>query len=152
MLSPYESNELLSPKRSLILISHGGLGSPLPGRCCSAGIYQQNSISHVYISWAGIYQQNSIAHVYIFQQNSIALGVAACRPHGNSFVLVFHSFIPAISIAPLQVHYYSEALPTTARILYRSFTPKRLYPVSSADLLITRRVKFFTSGQRHPFE
>src|SRR6218665_1050872 len=36
-----------------------------------------------------------------------------------------HSFIPAISIAPFQVLYYSEALPTTARILYRSFTPKR---------------------------
>src|SRR6218665_2904438 len=40
----------------------------------------------------------------------------------SSFI---HSFIPAISIAPLQVLYYSEALPTTARILYRSFTPKR---------------------------
>jgi len=26
-----------------------------------------------------------------------------------------HSFIPAISIAPLQVHYYLEALPTPAR-------------------------------------
>ena len=38
---------------------------------------------------------------------------------------LFHSFIPAISIAPLQVLYYSEALPTTARILYRSFTPRR---------------------------
>ena len=36
-----------------------------------------------------------------------------------------HSFIHAISIAPLQVLYYSEALPTTARILYRCFTPKR---------------------------
>ena len=36
-----------------------------------------------------------------------------------------HSFILAISIAPLQVLYFSEALPTTARILYRSFTPKR---------------------------
>src|SRR6218665_2185492 len=37
-----------------------------------------------------------------------------------------HSFIhSAISIAPLQVLYYSEALPTTARILHRSFTPKR---------------------------
>ena len=35
-----------------------------------------------------------------------------------------HSFILAISIAPLQVLYYSEALPTTARILYRSFTQK----------------------------
>jgi len=31
-----------------------------------------------------------------------------------------HSFIPAIYIAPLQVLYYSAALPTTARILYRS--------------------------------
>jgi len=36
-----------------------------------------------------------------------------------------HSFILVISIAPLHVHYYSEALPTAARILYRSFTPKR---------------------------
>jgi len=36
-----------------------------------------------------------------------------------------HSFIPDISIAPFQVHYYSEVLPTTARILYQSFTPKR---------------------------
>src|SRR6218665_2844749 len=33
-----------------------------------------------------------------------------------------HSSIPAISIAPLQVLYHSEALPTTARILYGSFT------------------------------
>src|SRR6218665_555190 len=38
---------------------------------------------------------------------------------------IIHSFIPAISIAPLQVLYHSEALPTTARILYQSFTPKR---------------------------
>src|SRR6218665_855262 len=38
----------------------------------------------------------------------------------------YHSFIhSAISIAPLQVLYNSEALPTTARILCRSFTPKR---------------------------
>ena len=46
----------------------------------------------------------------------------------NSFI---YSFIPAISIAPLQVLYHSEALPTTARILYRSFTPKR--PQATAD-------------------
>src|SRR6218665_1531108 len=49
-------------------------------------------------------------------------------PPGKIFLsacLVPHSFIPAISIAPLQVLYYSEALPTTARILYRSFTLKR---------------------------
>ena len=30
------------------------------------------------------------------------------------------SFIPDISIEPLQVHYYSEALPTTALILCQS--------------------------------
>jgi len=39
--------------------------------------------------------------------------------------LFIHSFIPAISMAPLQVLYHSDALPTTGRILYRSFTPKR---------------------------
>src|SRR6218665_1467591 len=39
--------------------------------------------------------------------------------------IINNSFIPAISIAPLQVLYYLEALPTTARILHRSFTPKR---------------------------
>src|SRR6218665_89225 len=36
--------------------------------------------------------------------------------------LFIHS---TISVSPLKVHYYSEALPTSARILYRSFTPKR---------------------------
>jgi len=30
------------------------------------------------------------------------------------------SLIPDISIAPLQVHYYSEALPTAALLLCRS--------------------------------
>jgi len=37
---------------------------------------------------------------------------------------ILHSFILAIFIAPLQVLYYSEELPTTSRILYRSFMPK----------------------------
>ena len=41
-----------------------------------------------------------------------------------TFILI-HSFNLAISIAPLQVLYYSDALQTTAHILYRSFTPKR---------------------------
>ena len=41
----------------------------------------------------------------------------------NSSHSFIHSFILVISITPLQVLYYSEALPTTARILYRSFTP-----------------------------
>src|SRR6218665_2954260 len=44
-----------------------------------------------------------------------------------------HSFILAISIAPLQVHYYSEAL-STARILCRSFTPKRHRQLRVKDL------------------
>jgi len=35
----------------------------------------------------------------------------------NRFI---HPFIPNISIAPLQVRYYSEELPTTALILCRS--------------------------------
>src|SRR6218665_2016101 len=43
-------------------------------------------------------------------------------PEVHTFI---HSFILAIFIAPLQVFYYSEALPTTAQILYQSFTPKR---------------------------
>src|SRR6218665_3775402 len=46
-------------------------------------------------------------------------------PYTLQQIFSVHLFIPAISIAPLQVLYYSEALPTTARILYRSFTPKR---------------------------
>jgi len=33
---------------------------------------------------------------------------------------ILNSFIPDISIPPLQVHYYSEVLPTTVLILYRS--------------------------------
>jgi len=42
--------------------------------------------------------------------------------------------MPAISIAPLQVLYYSEALPTTARILYRSFTPEAHRQLQVKDL------------------
>ena len=44
----------------------------------------------------------------------------ACNIH--SFI---HSFVWAFVIAPLQ-DFYSEALPTTARTLNRSFTPKRM--------------------------
>src|SRR6218665_1730751 len=52
---------------------------------------------------------------------------ATQRPLGDfTFSSLFiHSLILDISIALFQVHYYSEALLTTARILYRSFTPKR---------------------------
>jgi len=40
-----------------------------------------------------------------------------------------------ISRAPLQVHYFSEALPTTARILCWSYTPKRKRQLRVKDLL-----------------
>ena len=53
---------------------------------------------------------------------AVCVHVSRCLPLAT---LLIHSFIPAISIAPLPVLYYSKALPTTARILYRSFTPKR---------------------------
>jgi len=42
------------------------------------------------------------------------------------FINYNHSSIPDISIAPLQVHGYSEALPTTALILYRSYHAEAL--------------------------
>jgi len=43
---------------------------------------------------------------------------------GQDAFIHIHSFILAVSTAPDQVHYYSEALQTSARIMYRSFTPK----------------------------
>ena len=42
--------------------------------------------------------------------------------HYGSFIHFIHS---GHFYSALQVLYYSEALPTTARILHRSFTPKR---------------------------
>ena len=65
----------------------------------------------------------------VFQQH-ISNGLLSDRQIGSYWTSAIvtnpfiHSFIPVISIAPFQVLYYSEALPTTARILYRSFTPK----------------------------
>ena len=58
---------------------------------------------------------------------SLRAAISVCFLHDLCRYLYsfIHSFIPGISIAPLQVLYYSEALPTTAWILYRSFTPKR---------------------------
>src|SRR6218665_2699795 len=60
-------------------------------------------------------------------ENEIKLDLPQTGPrHEVTFIHSFiHSFILAISIVPLQVLYYSEALPITGRILYRSFTPKR---------------------------
>jgi len=42
-----------------------------------------------------------------------------------ALLIFIHSFIASISIAPLRILYYSEPLPTTARILYRSYMQKR---------------------------
>ena len=72
-------------------------------------------------------------HVYLLgmaNDERWCRGSNAMRSCSNAYksnlcVCVFHSFIPAISIAPLQVLCYWEALPTTVRILYRSFTPRR---------------------------
>src|SRR6218665_143231 len=51
-----------------------------------------------------------------------------------SWCLSAHSFIQAISIAPLQVQFHLEVLPTTARILRRSFVPKRFRQLQVKDL------------------
>src|SRR6218665_3812718 len=81
-------------------------------------------LEHFYMSSAGMLCNAGVGCL------SSAGGPSAKRPRLESegrcaLTQVIHSFIPAISVAPLQVLYHSEALPTTARILYRSFTPKR---------------------------
>jgi len=47
----------------------------------------------------------------------IVIGISArsliiVQSYSNRRVIIVHSFIPGISIAPLEVRYYSEALPT----------------------------------------
>ena len=77
-----------------------------------------------------------------FWQISMPNAMVNCRPtHRNKIVGSFihsfiHSIIQAIFIAPIQVHYYSDALPTqaTTRILFRSFTPKRQMQLRVKDL------------------
>ena len=55
--------------------------------------------------------------------------VSSTLQKSNFLLLIIHSFIQATSIAPLQVHYYSEVLQTqhgySVRVSCRSFTPKR---------------------------
>src|SRR6218665_1236504 len=70
----------------------------------------------------GLSQTPQMEIAYIMSGGCILLSLQWC----SQIRCPVHSFIPAISIAPLQVLYYSEALPTTARMLYRSFTPKRI--------------------------
>src|SRR6218665_1200498 len=59
---------------------------------------------------------------------------------------IHFSFIPAISTAPLQVLYYSETLPTTARILYWSFTPKNVSKWTMGSNRSTNGSPFQTEG------
>jgi len=48
--------------------------------------------------------------------------------------LFIHSFIQAISIAPLQVHFYSEALPTQHGYCVRIYMPRRHMQLRVKDL------------------
>jgi len=48
--------------------------------------------------------------------------------------LTVHSLIPNISVAPLQVHYYSEALPTTIIDTVSEFTCQALQATTSEGL------------------
>ena len=76
-------------------------------------------------------------HRYVYILKGILINVCVHKSHtlitfenlSSFFILLgiilcvwtsFHSFILDISIAPLKVHYYSEALPTTVLILCRS--------------------------------
>src|SRR6218665_2128221 len=47
------------------------------------------------------------------------------RPQTKGKMILIHSFNPYISIAPLYVHYYSEALPTTVTDSVGVYTTKR---------------------------
>jgi len=60
-----------------------------------------------------------------------------------------YSFILDISIAPLQVCYYSKALPTTALILCLSFIPKRHRQLRVKDLpkVLTWRLEWDSNVQ-----
>src|SRR6218665_3158460 len=51
-----------------------------------------------------------------------------------SILLKVHSFIPDISIAPLKIRYYSEALSTTALILCRIYHTEALQITTSEGL------------------
>ena len=66
-----------------------------------------------------------------------SLNIVACGKMSVNLNLIAcwqHSFIPDISIAPFQVHYYSEALPTTALLLCRSQHTEALQATVSEGL------------------
>src|SRR6218665_1756365 len=83
-------------------------------------------ISAKFINFHLIFVEFTFLHNLCFFLPPILTMLHLCSMLYTYWTSLFISFIhSAISIASLQVLYYSEALPTTARILYRSFTPKR---------------------------
>src|SRR6218665_3027797 len=84
----------------------------------------EESLLHVPFARTSTVEQRAFLVVGPSIWNDLPLSLRSL-PRTLSQAFPSHSFIPAISIAPLQVLYHSEALPTTAQILYRSFTPKR---------------------------
>src|SRR6218665_310699 len=69
------------------------------------------------------------------RRQCLLLGSYAVKSHeGKTQFSDCLPFIPDISIAPLQVHYYSEELPTTALILCRSQHTKALQATVSEGL------------------
>ena len=84
----------------------------LPGCCHSPNLE--------WVHWVWKYtvsDQTAREEIGLQPSDAVVKKIKPLKLHGP----FIHS---AISIAPLQVLYRSEALPTTARILYRSFTPK----------------------------
>src|SRR6218665_1044660 len=63
--------------------------------------------------WSSLSRYQSLCTMYVVHQ---LMNLHWSLP---VILLFIHSFILATSIAPLQALYYSEELPTTARILYR---------------------------------
>ena len=72
----------------------------------------------------------------------------------SSLGIEANSFSPDISIAPLQVYYYSEELPTTAYTLFWSFTPNREWRTCPRSLLGGKsgiRTRHPADARRRPY-
>src|SRR6218665_2613345 len=98
---------------------------------------EEHVCSNILLSVSDSYNPNThpqIAHV--FQSAAMRFGHTLVPPGVFRRSAISHSFIQDISIAPLQVHYYSEALPTTAYSYCVGVnTPKRYGSISSKALL-----------------
>src|SRR6218665_3523170 len=88
---------------------------PLPVKCCRASfILTQNLSIKKPVSIKGTHQSTAASFTigihYPLEGFNHSIFVRSDRVNTDATFLFI--FIPAISIAPLQVHYYSEALPT----------------------------------------